>query len=331
MPTPRPSLVIRLTHTGRYQDGRANLSAVLVPDLDVGYEHQDRKVPVYVPPNGHIDINASSRSMLSFEQGGIRKFTNAGVLEARMFYIPESFATAVLPPAGEYPPGSHVWNTSESQAYWSTGTGWVAGGAPTGPASGDLTGTYPSPQVGGLRGMPIQSTGSPSNGEGILYNSFTNQWEFAQILYSGGPPTGPAGGDLSGLYPNPAVTGLQGYPVSPTAPVVGDTLVWDGSAWTPSGTPGGVYRMVPVNSSYVAQPWDVVLGDSHLGGFTVTLPSASLCVGKPIHVKKVSQDHYGIVVAPQVGEQIDGATSLTITAYLNCPTLISDGSDWWII
>ncbi len=156
---PRSSLFFRLTHTGRHADGRINPSPVQIPDLDVGYEYQHRKVPVYVPVGGFIDIIASSRSMLSFEQGAILKFTNAGLIESQMFYVPESFTTAELPDPHKYPVGTFVWNLTENAAYWSDGAAWVAGGSGGGgggtlvttPELGEVEapdGPYPSIQEG---------------------------------------------------------------------------------------------------------------------------------------------------------------------------------------
>lgn len=112
---PKPTFFIRLTHTGLHPDGRSNSGPVLLTDLDVGYENQNRKVPVYVPVGGHIDIPASSRSMLSFQQGAINTFTEVNVLRAKMFYAPETFTTALRPVATDYPQGAYIWNSTEGR------------------------------------------------------------------------------------------------------------------------------------------------------------------------------------------------------------------------
>lgn len=184
MPTPRPALLIKLSHTGFYADGRTNPTFVYVPDLDVGYEYQTRKVPAYVPPGGFITINASSRSMLSYEQGGIRKLTEAGLIESQMFYVPESYPTTELPSASEYPAGTFVWNTDESTAYWSDGSSWTIGKAiPAGPAGGDLSGTYPNPVVVGLQQYPLTDI-IPEKGNSLLFDGIN--WTPATLAIGGG-------------------------------------------------------------------------------------------------------------------------------------------------
>lgn len=77
--------VIRLIHTGVYADGRPNTASIYVNDLDEGRDPQtgqNRKVQVYVPAGGFVDIPFSTRSLLSLSGGATKGFIETGQLRA---------------------------------------------------------------------------------------------------------------------------------------------------------------------------------------------------------------------------------------------------------
>lgn len=130
---PVPNLFIRCTHSGVFPSGLPNEGPILIPDLDVGYEYQNRKVPCYVPrwanhPTntipGFISIPASSRSMLSYASGAIKKAADVGLITAVMIWQPESYTTLNLPPASNYPAGAMVWDSTTQSPVYSNGTSW---------------------------------------------------------------------------------------------------------------------------------------------------------------------------------------------------------------
>ena len=163
-----------------------------------------------------------------------------------------------------------VGNAEISDVAWTKVTGAPSAFPPSGSAAGDLSGTYPNPNVARINGAPLSGTPSsagqvlkwtgaawsPGTDIGATYTGGTGinitgtvvsvpnlgignalisdvDWTKVSNRPTTLPPSGAAGGDLVGSYPNPGVAKINGWPVTGNPTATGQVLKWTGSAWSP--------------------------------------------------------------------------------------------------
>lgn len=176
--------------------------------------------------------------------------------------------------------------------------------------------------LGGLSDVTITSV---ANGEAILYNSTSGEWENGTVS---GAVTSVAGKTGAVTLSTDDLTDMD---TTTAAPVAEDRFKYDGSNWVPVA-PFEVVTTVTTSTALTVPEQEQLVRTSG-SGITLTLPNiASNSIPAGVRYQLKVTDANTITVAPNGAELLEGSnSSYSTSGAKEALTVICDGSGWWFV
>ena len=142
--------------------------------------------------------------------------------------------TAVTPAA--YTVNGQALLTVDSKGRITAASNATVTAVPSGSAwRGLLTGTYPNPT---LVTTAVTAASYTVNGQALFTVDAKGRLTSASNATVTAAPSGSAGGDLGGTYPNPSVLKINGVSLVSTTATAGNLLIGSGTAWVTNAMSG---------------------------------------------------------------------------------------------
>ena len=200
-------------------------------------------------------------------------------------------------------------------------------------------GTWAVPSGGGSGTLAADSDVaivSPGNGQVLTYDSTDNKWENADLpnATSSAPGLVQLDGDLGGTATSPSVVKIGGVGVPGSAPTgAGQVLTSTGASASAWQAPQAVNQQtvsVKTGSYALTTNDEVILANAAGGAITMTLPTA-VSNQNLYAIKKIDSSGNTVTVATSGGQMIDGGSTALLKVQHASISVVSDGSNWYII